>query len=213
MKSLIVILMFLPTVASAGIKFNFANDDLTKMIDVYSIAANQKFVVDPSVHGKATISQANDVSNEEAFNLLSSALAINGFAISKQGDTMIVKSARNIQKDLIETVSNVPELKPERMVTYIVTLKNISADEARRELNFLPSKDGEMTVILASNQLILTDFTSNLNHIDTIIKQIDIPADPKMAKLVDGWKKERLQREAQRAEMAKSTVNTKSEQK
>lgn len=180
--------------AFAGIKFSFANEELTKMIDTYSKATNQRFVVDPGVRGKGTITAADDVTPEEAFNLLSSALALNGFAVSKQDGTWIVQNARNIQRNLIEVVNTLPSLKPERMVTYAITLKNVPVDVVNREVRILPSKDGEMSVFTRTNQIFITDYTSNLHRIDKILTELDRPADAKVAKLVAAAEKENKER-------------------
>src|SRR5690348_2650648 len=93
-----VLVLVLPMAASAGIKFNFNNEEITKMIEIYSNAAHQKFIIDPSVRGRATITQADDVSVEEALNLLGTALAVNGYSFVKQGDTMLVGNARNLSR-------------------------------------------------------------------------------------------------------------------
>lgn len=191
----ILILSFLNfALAEDKIKMNFNNEEVTKMIEVYAKATGQKFVVDSSVRGKATILLPESVSAEEAFNQLSSALAVNGFGMSKQGDTILVKSARNIQRDLIEVSTQKPSLKPERMYTWVYTVKNVQADNLNKELRILLSKDGELAVNSSANQLIFTDWTSNLNRVAELMKEIDKPVDPSVAKLVDQNKKEREQR-------------------
>lgn len=174
----------------AKMKMYFNNEDILKIIEKYSKASGQKFVVDPGVRGKVSIFIQDEVSLDEAFNQLSSALALNGFAISKQGDTMIVKSGRNIQRDLIEVSTQKPSLKPERMYSWIYTFKNISAESVNRDLRILPSKDGEMNVLLQGNQIIITDWTSNLNRIAEVFKEVDKKPDPEISKIIEANKKD-----------------------
>lgn len=185
--------------AEEKMKLYFNNEELTKVIEIYSKASGQKFVIDPSVRGKISIFIQEPVSIEEAFNQLSSALAVNGFGISKQGDTMVIKSARNIQRDLIEVSTEKPSLKPERMYTWIYTAKNVPVATFNRDLRILTSKDGEMSLLENTNQLIFTDWVSNLSRISEILNQLDKKADPGVAKLVESSKKER---EAHRKEQA-----------
>ena len=156
-------------------KFNFQNAEITQLIAAYSKAAGQKFVVDPSVRGKITIHvpASKEPSLEEAFALLSSALALNGFAISEQGDTMVVTSARNTQRSLVPTVTALPPLKPERMVTMIFKLKHYSGDEVNKRLRILPSKEGELTPF--ADRVVITDWVSNLHRIAAIIAELDKP--------------------------------------
>ncbi|MNL12331.1 Type II secretion system protein D precursor [compost metagenome] len=182
------------------IKLNVKNDELLNVIETYSKASGQKFVIDPAVRGKVSILNQQPITLPEAFNQLSSALAINGFAISTQGDTMVIKSARNIQRDLVEVSTELPSLKPERMATWIVTFKNIPATTVNRDLRIFPSKDGEMNVSVTGNQLIMTDWTANLHRISEIVKQIDKPVDPATAKLVAEAQKEQRARHKEHME-------------
>lgn len=199
MKFMMSVLLFLTsaTLAHAAeetMKMYFNNEELTKIIESYSKASGQKFVVDPAVRGKISIFLPEPVPLPEAFNQLSTALAVNGYGISKQGDTMVIKTARNIQRDLIEVGTAVPALKPERMYTWIYTVKNLPAASINRELRILSSKDGEMVVNEATNQLIFSDWVSNLNRINEILKEVDRKTEPGITKLVDASKKEKESR-------------------
>lgn len=162
--------------ASDTINFEFKNDDLTKMIKEYASASGQKFVVSPSVIGKATILNNQKVKIDEAFNQLSSALARSGFAISKQGDTMVVDQARNIQRNLLDVGTELPALQPERQYTWVVELKYVSADDVNKQLRILTSRDGELVPYTTRNQLLITDWVSNLYRIKALLAQIDKPA-------------------------------------
>ncbi len=162
--------------ADIKLKFNFDNGEISAMISTYSKATGQKFILDPGVRGRATVLVPGDVSAEEAFNHLCDVLAINGFSLFEQGDTFIVKSARNAQRDAIPTFTELPPPQPNRMVTWIIKPKYVSVEELNKRLRILPSKDGEMTPFEPSNMLVVSDYTSNINRIAEIIKQIDVPA-------------------------------------
>ncbi|MNK12056.1 Type II secretion system protein D precursor [compost metagenome] len=183
--------------AATTMKMNFNNEELTKIIENYSKASGQKFVVDASVRGKTSIFNQEPVAIEEAFNLLSSALALQGFGISKQGDTMIVQPARNLQRNLIEVGTAMPSLKPERMYSWIYTVKNTPASKIMRDVRILTSKDGEMNLNESTNQIIFVDWASNLNRIGEIMKEIDKKADPATAKLIEEGKKDRISKKRQ----------------
>jgi general secretion pathway protein D len=189
------VLMFSSAQAEEKMKMYFNNEELVKIIEIYSKASGQKFVVDAAVRGHVSIFIQEPISIEEAFNQLSSALAVNGYAISKQGDTMLIKTARNIQRDLIEVSTEKPTLKPERMFTWIYTAKNIAAESINRDLRILTSKDGEMSILANNNQVIITDWASNLNRIAELLKQVDQKPDPATAKLVENHEKERKARQ------------------
>lgn len=193
---LATIIIFTFSFANAEEKINmyFNNEELTKIIEIYSKFSGQKFVIEPTVRGKVSILIQEPVSIEEAFNQLSSALAINGYGISKQGDTMIIKPARSIQRDLVEVSTEKPSIKPERMYTWIYTVKNFPADSINRDLRILVSKDGEVSVNTNTNQLIFTDWVSTINRVAELLKEIDKPNSPEISKIVSIAKKERKEK-------------------
>lgn len=182
MKILIASLVTLFTVAASAadknqtLNFSFRDGDVTDVIKEYAKASGERFIVDPSVRGKITILNPAPVSVAEAFNQLSSALAVNGIAISHQGDEMVVSPARITQRSLIEVGNQLPALKPERMYTWTIQLKYVSADEVNKQLRILTSKDGELVPFSHTNQILVTDWVSNLHRIAKIIAEVDRPA-------------------------------------
>lgn len=170
--------------AAEKVKLNFVNEEITKILEIYSKEANQKFIIDPGVRGKITLLNPNDVDLPEAWNQISSALALNGYAYVNQGDVIVIRSARNAQRDGIDVVTELPPMRPEKMVTWMVTLKHVSVDKVNRDMRILTSKDGEMSVFPDKNQLVISDYTSNLYRVKKILDRMDQPLEPGLAKLV-----------------------------
>lgn len=168
--------------SEASMSMNFKEAHIIDVIEAYAKKANQKFIVDPGVRGKISIFLQRPVSTKEAYDKLSSALALNGYAISQQDGTYVVMSARNIQRNHLEVTSERPELKPERMVVWIYQPKHVSAESIGKELRNLPSKDGEVAVSSATNQIVFTDWTSNLNRVAEILARVDRAAGEESAK-------------------------------
>lgn len=192
MKIISILLIFCSLFAQAEETpvVNSSGEDLTKIIESYSKASGQKFIIESNVRGKISYLLPATTTIEEQFNNLSIALAINGYAINKQGDVMVVRSARNAQRDFIEVSTERPSMKPERMYTWIYNLKNIPASAVNRDLRILTSKDGEMAVNETTNQLVLTDWVTNLNRVADILKELDKKVDPSVLKIVEASKKE-----------------------
>lgn len=193
MKNVIVLALTLFSIgahAAETMKMNYKNEDLPVIIENYSKASGQKFIVDSTVRGKITILNSSEVSVAEAFNQLSEALALNGFAIISNGDVMTVRNARSAQRDNIEVFTVVPPLKPQRMVTWIANLKYAAAIDVQQQLRMLTSSYGEMSVLASTNQIMISDWTSNIQRISEMIKNFDVPMDPSLKKIVEYSKKE-----------------------
>ncbi len=191
------------------IKVNFKDHEITNMIETFAKASQKTFIVDPGVRGRVSVFAPEPVSLDEAFDLMSTSLALNGYAIVEREGRYVVMASRNAQRSSIQTLTEIKSVKPERYVTLIITLKHLSAMEVNKYLRVLPSKDGEMTPLMDSNQLLITDYISNVNRIAEMLKTLDQPLAPGMEKIV----KESKAREATYAARAdaRRLVEAKSE--
>ena len=161
----------------ATIKFNYKNTDINRVIEDYAKVSGQRFIVDGVVKGRITVFNPTPISVEEAFNQLSESLASNSLAISSRDEVMFVSTARSVQRDLIPVVTELPPVRPDRMVTLVINLKHVSAEEVNRQLRILASKDGELITFTPNNQLLVSDWTPNLHRIADIVKALDVPSD------------------------------------
>lgn len=155
--------------------FDFPNVEITDVIKAISELTGKNFIIDPGVRGKITIVAPSKITVAEAYKAFLSALAINGFTVVPSGSFLKVKSGRNAQRDSIETFSGTYYPNSDQMITRIIHLKHISAEQVNRDLRILPSKDGEMSVYTQTNSIILSDWGSNIDRVMKIINQLDVP--------------------------------------
>ena len=155
--------------------FDYPNAEITDVIKAISQLTGKNFIIDPGVRGKISIIAPSQISVAEAYKAFLSALAINGFTIVPSGKFLKVKSARNAQRDSIETYAGQYYPNADLMITRIIHLKHISAEEVNKRLRILPSKDGEMTPYEPTNSLIISDYGANIERIMKIINDLDKP--------------------------------------
>lgn len=155
--------------------FDFPNVEITDVIKAISELTGKNFIIDPGVRGKITIIAPTKITVAEAYKAFLSALAINGFTVVPSGSFLKVKSARNAQRDNIETFSGAYYPNSDQMITRIIHLKHISASQVNRDLRILPSKDGEMNIYEPTNSIIISDYGSNIDRVMKIISQLDVP--------------------------------------
>ena len=202
---MIIAALLIPFISAAAEKFkmNYTNEELPKIIESYARTSGQKFIMDSSVRGRVTIINPTEINQEEAYGQLSEALAINGFAIVKEGDVFLIKNARSVQRDNIEVTTTLPTMRPMRMVNWVITLKHATAHDVMNQLRILVSAYGELSTNERTNQLFITDWSSNMQRVGELIKQIDIPVDASTAKIAGIAKKER---EARNVETKKTAA-------
>ncbi len=155
--------------------FDYPNAEITDVIKAMSELTGKNFIIDPGVRGKITIIAPSRITVAEAYKAFLSALAINGYTVVPSGKFLKVKSARNAQRDSIETYSGNYYPNSDQMITRIIHLKHIMAEQVNRDLRILASKDGEMSVYPPTNSIILSDFGSNIERVMRIINQLDVP--------------------------------------
>lgn len=155
--------------------FDFPNADIQDIVKAMSELTGKNFIIDPGVRGKITIVAPSKITVAEAYKAFLSALAINGFAVIPSGNFLKIRSARNAQRDGIETYSGTYFPNSDQMITKIIHLKHISAELVNRDLRILTSKDGELSPYTPTNSLIVSDYGSNVERIMKIIGQLDVP--------------------------------------
>lgn len=155
--------------------FDFPNADIQDIVKAISELTGKNFIIDNGLRGKITIIAPSKITVAEAYKAFLSALAINGYAIVPQGKFLKIRSARNAQRDSIETYSGTYYPNSDQMITRIIHLKHISAEAVNRDLRILSSKDGEMSIYPPTNSIILSDYGSNIDRVMKIINQLDVP--------------------------------------
>ncbi len=155
--------------------FDFPNADIQDIVKAISELTGKNFIIDPGVRGKITILAPTKITVAEAYKAFLSALAINGYAIVPSGAFFKIRTARNAQRDGIETYSGSYYPSADQMITKIFHLKHIQAEIVNRELRMLQSKDGELSIYPPTNSLLISDYGANIDRISRILAQLDIP--------------------------------------
>src|SRR5262249_44698739 len=110
----------------------------------------------------------------EAYKAFLSALAINGLAVVPGDGFYKIKQARAAQRDNIDTFSGAYYPSSDQMITRIIKLKYISADEVNKQLRILTSTNGELVPYTPTNSLIVSDYGANMDRIMKILEQLDV---------------------------------------
>lgn len=155
--------------------FDYPNADITEIVKAISKLTGKRFIIDPSVRGKITIIAPSQITVAEAYRAFLSALAMNNYTIVPSGKFLKIRSIRNARQDSIETYSGNYFPNTDQLITRIIKLKYINAEEVHKQLRLLTSKDGDATPYSPTNSLIITDFGSNIERIMNIINQLDVP--------------------------------------
>ncbi|HND84458.1 MAG TPA: secretin N-terminal domain-containing protein, partial [Pseudobdellovibrionaceae bacterium] len=155
--------------------FDFPNVDIQEIVKAVSELTGKNFIIDNGIKGKITIIAPSKITVAEAYRAFLSALAMNGFTVVPYGSFLKIRSIRDARSDSIETYSGAYYPTSDQLITKIIHLKHISAEQVQKDLKILASNRGDFSVYQPTNSIILTDFGSSVDRIVKIITQLDVP--------------------------------------
>lgn len=153
---------------------NFVNAEIPEVIRAISHITKKNFLVDPRVKGTINIVSATPVSSDQAYNILLSALRLQGFAaVESNGVTKIVPEAD--AKLYVGELSN-GQGRKDQLVTRIFPLQYESAAQLVNIVRPLIAPNNVVVAYPNTNTLVVTDYASNLKRIEQIVRSIDQPS-------------------------------------
>ena len=156
------------------VSLNFVNADIQEVIRAISQISKKNFLVDPRVKGSINIVSATPVSSELAYDILLSALRLQGYAaVDAGGVTKIIpESDAKLYVDAVGKTSG----KGDRIITKVFVLKNESATQMVNVVRPMVAPNNLVVAQASANALVITDYASNLKRIEQVIRAIDIPS-------------------------------------
>jgi general secretion pathway protein D len=165
------------TAAQMGqyVTLDFDNVDIRVLIKFVSELTGQNFLLDERVKGNVTVISPRKIAIEEVGKVLESVLEIYGFTTVPAGEVIKVvpsAEARGKSTDLRQEGDSV---KPDdRMVTQILSLDYASADEMKKILDPLVSKNSIILSYPPAGMLIISDVASNIKRLQEIVTALDV---------------------------------------
>lgn len=155
--------------------FDYPNAEIMDVVKAISKLTGKNFIIDRGVTGKISIIAPTRITKAEAYRAFLSALAINGFTIVPSGKFLKIRPVDKAKLDNIETYGGAYYPNSDQLITRIVHLKYISAEEIFNKLRGVFTRSGEVSAYQQTNSLIITDFGSNVERVMRILTQLDVP--------------------------------------
>lgn len=157
---------------------NGSDIEITALIKTFSKLTKRNYIIDSAVKGKVTVHLPSAVSVPEALRILDTILLLKGFTtVPVAENTWKVVSAKDARQTTIPLVRDSNEDNAsDVMVTQLIRLKHISAEDSQQLLNQFVSKDGVINAFTGTNSLVLIDSEANTNRLRELVAEIDVPA-------------------------------------
>lgn len=160
--------------ADDEVTLNFVGADIESAIKVIGQVTRRNFVIDPRVKGSINIVSGKPVSRDLAYQVLVSALRLQGFAVVEGG------SVTKILPDADARAHAGPVIRKgtqsgDQIVTQVFHIRYESAVQMVGVLKPLVGVNQSISANAVSNTLVVTDAAENLRRLERIIASIDVP--------------------------------------
>ena len=164
--------------AGGAITLNFKDADIDSVVGAFGHLLNRTFVIDPRVRGKITLETPRPVSPALAYELLQSALRVQGFAVVETGSIarVVPEADAKLQSGPVSAGRSGPAAGGDRVVTQIFRLTYESASNLVPVLRPLISPNNTIVAYPNNNSLVITDYAANLQRLQRIIATLDSPS-------------------------------------
>lgn len=155
------------------VSLNFVNSDIEEVVKAVSHITGRNFLVDPRVKGTINIISSTPISVALAYDILLSALRLQGFASVESGG--VTKVMPEADAKLHIGAAGDVRSTGDKLVTRVYVLKYESAAQLVPVLRPLIAPNNIVTAYPNSNTLVVTDYASNQKRIEQIVQAIDQP--------------------------------------
>ena len=156
------------TACAETVKINFREADIRSVIESVAEITGQSFVLDPRVKGNITIISPEPIEANMLYEAVLSALQVQGFQAVNDGT--IIRVVPFSQSFQIPSGVAGGELQ-----TRVINVEHVKATELLPVLKPMMSKGSLLQAYSAGNNLVMTDLRSQINRVETVLKEIDVP--------------------------------------
>jgi general secretion pathway protein D len=158
---------------------NFVGADIESVVKAIGHYTNTTYIIDPRVKGTVNLVSEKPVTKAQAFELLTSALRLQGYAVVASGPyTKVVPEAdAKLQAGPIQSSAvRGAQVRGDQIATQVFHLNYESAVNMVPVLRPLISPNNTINANPGTNSLVITDYADNLRRLGRIIASLDAPA-------------------------------------
>ncbi len=157
--------------SSDTVKINFKNLKIVDFINMVAHITQKNILIGQNVQGTVDFVSVKPVPKENIYDLLIKVLATKGYTINDTGNgfLQVIRSA-DAPKSAPPQYgdADIPEVQ-----TVVIPVENLNVRTILRQVNFLLSKYGKITLSYESNSVVVTDYPDNIRTIKNLIRKLD----------------------------------------
>ena len=156
---------------------NFSNVSIIEYIRFTSKITNLNFFYnDEDLQFNVSIVSEEPVTSSNIVSILIQVLRIHGLIVLEQDNTLLITKVRSVSQLATVVSSDLPDIKSHSpLVTRVFRIKNASLTTVASIIKPMLSDSALLETSLETKQLIITDITTNVDKISTLLATIDAP--------------------------------------
>ena len=153
------------------VNINFKNLKIVDFIKMVAKITGKNILISQKVNGTVDYISVKPIRKDHIFDLLKNILASKGYTIrdTGMGFVKVIKSS--------EASKSAPPMYGESEIgeveTEIIPIKNLNVRTILRQVNFLLSRYGKISLSNENNSIVVTDYPENIKTIKRIIDNLD----------------------------------------
>ncbi|NNE94111.1 MAG: hypothetical protein HKN23_20890 [Verrucomicrobiales bacterium] len=168
---------------SASVLVNFPNSPVSAVLPYYETLTEKKIIQDANLTGvNLTIASAEPMTKREAIAFIDSIFLLNGYAFIPVDENTLklvnVTGGKNPRSQGLPVVSRATDLPDgDSVVNYIMTLENISPEDAVRTFSQVVTLNpyGAITPLSNASGVIITENTAVIRSLIELKDHVDVP--------------------------------------
>ncbi len=153
---------------------NFVGADIENVVRAIGHFTGNTFVIDPRVKGTINLVSEKSVTKAQAFDMLTSVLRLQGYAVVRTPDYIKVLPEADAKLQAAPVTAG--KVRGDQIATQIFRLNHESANSLVAILRPLISPNNTIAADATNNTLVITDYADNLKRLSRIIASLDVPA-------------------------------------
>ncbi len=153
------------------IQINFKGLEITDFVKMVAKITGKNILISQKITGKVDYVSVKPIKKRNLYSLLVNVLSAKGFTLrdSQNGFLSVIKSA--------DAAKSAPPMYGsssfKEVQTSIISVQNLNVRTILRQINFLLSRYGKITLSYESNSVVVTDYPENIESIRNIIHRLD----------------------------------------
>ncbi len=160
-----------PKIAKDEVNINFKDLKIVDFVKMVARITGKNILVGENIQGKVDFVSVKPVKKSQIYDLLVNVLNSKGFTIrdTRNGFLKVIRSSDATKTaPPVYGTSDVAEVQTE-----VIHVKKLNVRTILRQINFLLSKYGKITLSYENNAVVVSDFPENIKTIKTLINKLD----------------------------------------